>query len=370
MRTKDLMIQAASLNFDIEKSMNNDNIVVVRITSPDEVYENKNSDDYLIEYMNDIIIVVTEYNPDCVIFDELTPYIGFRNLDLLNDSFQHTLEILEERDITGVFIIGEPATQRAKSIVGLLSQNMTGMIELKLNPMKNEDSNNLGIVTITPNIGHPEGEFESEYKIEPRAGITIAPSRTDQKIHKVETSSMILESIKDEIAGKLQSGGIDFNIVRTSELQKKHKYDEISNRYEIDDFKLILNNQIAVFNKTSQIFSLLAIKIDPALQIKKLLSFDQLVNVVENSVEKKDKLCIIGDKVIVLIVDTSHRKIESVLQNIVNWLPSNDSTYLTTVLPMINVLKVEIDENIENSDGMINLLLSDKMIDKFTSLKQ
>ena len=49
MRPKDLMIQAASLNFDIQSYMNQNLLIVVRIAPPNEIYEVPNPDDYLIE---------------------------------------------------------------------------------------------------------------------------------------------------------------------------------------------------------------------------------------------------------------------------------------------------------------------------------
>ena len=72
MRPKDLMIQAASLNFDIQAYMNQNLIIVVRVAPPNDVYDMPNPDDYLVEYMNDIITVVNQYNPQRIIFDELT----------------------------------------------------------------------------------------------------------------------------------------------------------------------------------------------------------------------------------------------------------------------------------------------------------
>ena len=53
--------------------------------------------DNMDEYMNDIITVISQYKPGRLIFDELTPYIGFKNLDLLNDVFAHLLETIEEK---------------------------------------------------------------------------------------------------------------------------------------------------------------------------------------------------------------------------------------------------------------------------------
>ncbi len=97
MRPRDLMIHSASLNIDLQKYMNRNKIIVVRVSPPNDVYDMYNPDDFLIEYMNDIITVISQYKPSRLIFDELTPYIGFKNMDLLNDVFAHLLETVEEK---------------------------------------------------------------------------------------------------------------------------------------------------------------------------------------------------------------------------------------------------------------------------------
>ncbi|MDH7603832.1 MAG: ATPase domain-containing protein, partial [Melioribacter sp.] len=170
MRPKDLMIQAASINFDIQSYMNQNLIIVVRVAPPNEIYDMYNPDDYLVEYFNDILTVINQYNPTRIIFDELTPFVGFRNLDYLRNAFLHTIESIEERDITSLFIISEPATQKAHSIVEGLSQFVTGLIQLKKETGRERFHG--GIVTITPNVGHTEGEFSAEYRIVPNKGVT------------------------------------------------------------------------------------------------------------------------------------------------------------------------------------------------------
>ncbi|PIS44404.1 MAG: hypothetical protein COT22_10700, partial [Ignavibacteria bacterium CG08_land_8_20_14_0_20_37_9] len=79
MRPKDLMIHAASIDFDLQSYMNQNLVIVVRVAPPTEIYESSNPDNFLIEYFNDIVTVVDQYQPNRLIFDELTHFIGFEN---------------------------------------------------------------------------------------------------------------------------------------------------------------------------------------------------------------------------------------------------------------------------------------------------
>jgi len=56
--------------------MNQNKIIVVRVTPPNDIYNMYNPDDFLIEYMNDVITIISQYRPSRMIFDELTPYIN------------------------------------------------------------------------------------------------------------------------------------------------------------------------------------------------------------------------------------------------------------------------------------------------------
>ena len=151
MRPKDLMIQAASIDFDLQYYMNQNLIIVVRVAPPSELFEVGNPDDFLTEYLNDIVTVVEQYQPNKIVFDELTPFIGFNNINLLQNVFGRTIESIEENGITSLFILGDPATPAANSIVEALSGYSTGMIYLQ----KTEGEfgrTQSGIMTITPNI--------------------------------------------------------------------------------------------------------------------------------------------------------------------------------------------------------------------------
>lgn len=353
MRPKDLMIQAASLNFDIQSYMNQNLLIVVRVAPPNEIYEVPNPDDYLIEYMNDIITVVNQYNPSRIIFDELTPYIGFRDVNLLQDVFLHTLEIVEERNITSIFIVGEPATQKAQQIVDILSQSVTANIFLKKHTESFSGQFHGGTVIITPNVGHTEGQFSAEYAIQPYKGVTIdIPGlRPTLRLEKTE-----LEEPSPEQKGKKKQFISPDEIIQKS-LQDK---DQIffSNIYTYDDFQLILNNQIALYKSTGQKFNLVSFRLDPAAEVRGLLSLNQLKNSLSSSVSKKDKICQVDDKVVVLVVRSTPQHIANIINEMRYHLPSTDESYLKAVSDYLKVYDLEVAEKYSNSSDMLEIILS------------
>lgn len=341
MRPKDLMIQAASLNFDIQSYMNQNLIIVVRVAPPNDIYDMYNPDDYLVEYFNDIITVVNQYNPTRIIFDELTPFVGFRNLDHLRNTFLHTLEIIEERDITSLFVISEPATQKAQSIVEGLSQFVTAIVQLKKQAGSGERLHS-GQVTISPNVGHTEGEFTAEYRIEPYKGVTTDFSR------EPVTST-------DEFSPSISKPRM---INRPTRIDVPTEPYAFSNIYNYNDFLLILNNQIALYKSTGQTFNIISFKLDPAGQIKGILNITQLQNAVKQATSKKDKICIIENKVIVLLVRGTLKTVVDLMTNVQNNLPSHDPNYINAALDYISIFNIEVDERVENAESMMEFVLT------------
>ena len=155
MRPKDLMIHAASIDFDLQSAMNQNLIIVVRVAPPTDIYESESPDNFLVEYLNDIVTVIEQYQPDRLVFDELTPFIGFESIGLLQQTYLRTIEAIEERNVTCLMILAEPATPLAQMIVDSITQYSTAIIYLQ--KKTDEKGTPSGKATITPNIGHTEG---------------------------------------------------------------------------------------------------------------------------------------------------------------------------------------------------------------------
>ncbi|MBI3123215.1 MAG: hypothetical protein HYZ10_02305 [Ignavibacteriales bacterium] len=343
MRPKDLMIQAASLNFDIQSYMNQNLIIVVRVAPPNDIYDMYNPDDYLVEYFHDIITVVDQYKPTRIIFDELTPFVGFKNLDFLRDTFLRTLENIEERDITSLFIISEPATQKAQNIVEGMSQFVTGTILLKKESGGKGDRFQSGQVIITPNVGHTEGEFVSEYRIEPNKGVT-----TEFSLDRTKTQTF------DETPRLIK--GRNFNAHTKIEMPLEPY--AFSNVYNYNDFLLILNNQIALYKSTGQTFNLISFKLEPSAQMRGLLNMSQLQNAIRLAASKKDKICVVENKIVVLLVRGNMKSVVDLMTNVQSNLPNKDLNYINAVLEFISIFNQEIDERFENAESLMGTVLS------------
>jgi circadian clock protein KaiC len=364
MRPKDLMIHAASIDFDLQSYMNQNLIIVVRVAAPSDLGDIRNPDNFLVEYIKDIVTVVDQYFPSRIIFDELTPFIGFRNLALLQNTFLQTIETIEERGITSLFVLGEPATAIAQSIVDTLAQYSTAIIYLQKRAMQNGKGHG-GKMTITPNIGHTEGQFSANYSIEPYKGVTVdyQPENNFYISSNPENSANVPLSTPMDFP-QLSKPATMPNTLGYRSLSNidipTNENVTFSNYYDLNDFSLILNNQIALYKSTGQLFSLIAFKLDKVIEQQGLLSINQLQNAVRLSTDKKDKICVVNNKVIVLMTKEEQKNINGLIGKIKGNLPGNDPNYINTVVKYISVITVTVDEKTENADHILQHILVDE----------
>ena len=345
MRPKDLLIQAASIDLDLQAYMNQNLIIVVRVATPSDLFESGNIDDFLAEYLNDIVTVVDQYNPQKVVFDELTPFIGFNDLSLLQYSFSKTCEAIEESGITSLYVVAEPASEASQAIVDTLNTSATGIIKLDISEDAKTTSDGSGMMTIIPNIGHTEGQFTSPYKVEPYKGVVINYPKIKTKDEKVQTeeSKSVSKKYKTLAEVNVPAGSYNF-----------------TSYYNENDFKLILNNQIAFFKSTGQVFTLMSFRLDKIAESKSLLTLTQLQSAVRLATDRKDKICQLNNNIVVLITKEDPKSIDNIIGKVKANLPINQSENGEEMLLHILVYAVKVDEKIQNSDDMIHLLLAEE----------
>ncbi len=332
-RPKDLMIQAASIDVDLEYYMNKNLIIVVRVAPPPEQSQFGNRDEYLGEYLSDIVTVVNQYNPTRLVFDEITPYVEFEDPVKLREIFSNTFEQIEDLGVTSLLAIREPASASTQMIFNILNTYATGVIQL----YKETDSNGStksGIIDIQPNIGHTEGRFKAHYSIEPYKGIT-----TDFKIPKTKEKEKTFEKIG--------------NYIPLSEIKTSGEEITIPNFYSLDDFKLILNNQIAMYKTTGQVFTLVSFKLASKENRNSSLTINQLKNVIRISAERKDKICQVDDQICVLLVKEDPKSVSDFITKIKLNLPTDETSERDLMASDVFFYYLKVSDNFDNADQML-----------------
>ncbi len=137
-------------------------------------------------------------------------------------------------------------------------QFATGIIQLR----KTSDKRNYsGQITIKPNVGHIEGEFETTYKIEPEIGfVTLADS-------------------ENKILNMLSRVSEDYHKVSSK------KDFEYSNVYDYEEFKILIESKKSFVKNTNKEVFLISYEIKNGT-----LETIELANVLKSSLNEEDKI--------------------------------------------------------------------------------
>jgi circadian clock protein KaiC len=353
MRPKDLMIHAASIDFDLQSAMNQNLVIVVRVAPPADIYESDSPDSFLVEYLNDIVTVIEQYQPDRLVFDELTPFIGFENIQLLQQTYLRTIEAIEERNVTCLMILAEPATPLAQMIVDSITHISTAIIYLQ--KKSEEQGTPTGKATITPNIGHTEGQFVSDFFIEPYKGIVF--DYDNQVKFQNPFPSEEAQNDNENFYSSNSNNSKYRPITNVDAVSEKVSF---TNLYDISEFSLILNNQIAFYKSTGQPFILISLKLDPIAERQRILTINQLQNAVRLSTDKKDKLCVVKDKILVLMGKGPDKSLNVLVSKIKQNLPNSDPNYLSIIMKYIYAFSYEVNESVVNAESILNEILEEE----------
>lgn len=343
-RPKDLMMHAASLNFDLQDYVMQNSVIVVRVDSAISLDEKRSSDEILSDYIRDIVGIVEQYQPSKIIFDELTPFLNFKNIELLEKAFSETIEAVEDFGITTIFILGDPITASAKKVVDVLASHSTGIFYLQRKEY-GEEKLPAGLMSITPVIGHTEGKFKAGYTIVPHKGFSfITEDRTTSRFYSNGKSVQVESKYKP------------INEIATTD----EEY-QISNLYNYDDFKLIINSLIALYKSTGLPFTLVSFRLDEEVIKNNLISLNQLRNAIRLSVERKDKICVVANKVIVLIPKEDQKDVSGLISRVKGNLTFENNGVKENITKHISVYALRIDDSVNSCEDMLNEIRSDEV---------
>ena len=362
LRSKDLFIQASTLNFDLQKNLERDSTTLIRVLPVPQNISQETIDDYLVEYLRDISDLIKKYKPKFLIFDELTEFLRYQNVELLRQKFMDMLEALEEFDITSLFIAATNGETETKKSLQKISNCFTGVIKFDDSDDRFKNELTSGIATIIPNVGHIQGKFSAEYTFEPQSGLTIKSSIDEiSNVKKSPTSQRIkIYKPKAEPTDRIIDAALS-SLELKSEKIKQTEADEysFSNLYEYNDFLLILNTHIALYKATEQSYNLVCFN----LQIgegETGVTHEQFCNTIILATDKKDKICIVDNMVLVLIVRSSKEMINDLIERIHILLTDSKNSFSSSMLDQIGMQIIEPENTYENSTVMIESLLNDE----------
>jgi KaiC/GvpD/RAD55 family RecA-like ATPase len=160
--------EGLKMNHHYDDYFKNHKITMVKVIPPPKEFYSGNNDVELAQYFEDVINIIDRFLPARVVFDEITPFIGFKDetlLKLLIDKFQNRLQ---NYGTTAIMLSSEPVTDLMSEQLQCLADISNGLIYL------DKEINDLyGTISLLPSFEHKSGEIKSNYIFDIQKGMQI-----------------------------------------------------------------------------------------------------------------------------------------------------------------------------------------------------
>lgn len=262
-RKKSLEIQASSIYFDLDEAISSGLLNIRKIEDDTSDIENLKNQ-------------INDFNPSFIFIDEVIdePVLS------LDEYYIKLLEFLECANITSFFLSSIPHDDKTEKFVSKIVKNSTAIIHLR---KTSTHRNYSGTVTLKPNIGYFEGEFNTSYKVEPAKGF----------ITLLDNEKTILE-----ILSKAEGNQLD-------EQKKSFEY---SNIYSVEEFEFLIESKIALSNKTGNNINIISYEI-----VDESIKAVELCNLLLKKLSKSDKICFTDKMVYILPEDYKTKSLHDLL---------------------------------------------------------
>ena len=133
-----------------------------------------------------------------------------------------------------------------------------------------------------------------------------------------------------------------------------------TNSYSFDEFELIINNQIALYQLTGKLFRLISIRLDESSSQPKFITLNQLRNAVRLSMDKKDKMCTVGNKILILMIKETGNVVSDLVANIKSNLPNDNKNLVRAISEVISIFSIDVDEEVKDAKSMIESIIDNQ----------
>jgi KaiC/GvpD/RAD55 family RecA-like ATPase len=161
-RQKDLMIQAASIGFDLRGAYESGVVRLMRV--PPLMNIRQMGDDGVSRALWDLIGLIRQHRPTRLVMNDFMPFVAFRSFDRFRVEFIQFLEQIDSLETTLMVVMPEPANQQSRRVIDFMSMQTTGSIHIELaddNPTTTKRR-----VTLIPHIGHIKRQVVDYWDLE------------------------------------------------------------------------------------------------------------------------------------------------------------------------------------------------------------
>lgn len=149
-RPKDLMIQAASIGFNLRQAHESGSVKLLRI--PPLLNIQQMGDEGVAKALRDLVNIIRQERPHRLVINDFMPFVQFSRFERFRTEFIQMLEQIDSLDTTMLLIMPEPANQQSRRVIEFMSSQMTGSIHIEM--IDDDAASTKRRISLIPHIGH------------------------------------------------------------------------------------------------------------------------------------------------------------------------------------------------------------------------
>ncbi|NQV71990.1 hypothetical protein HQ496_02620 [bacterium] len=172
-RQKDLMIQAASIGFNLREAHDSGIVRLLRV--PPLMNLQNMGDDGVSKALWDLVTLIRRHRPTRLIMNDFMPFVAFRSFDRFRNEFIQFLEQIDSLDTTTLLVMPEPANPQSSRVIEFMASQMTGSIHIEL--AEDSPTTTKRRISLIPHIGHIKRQVIDYWDLEDLIHTTKAPTK-------------------------------------------------------------------------------------------------------------------------------------------------------------------------------------------------
>ncbi len=149
-RPKDLIIQAASIGFDLRGACTRGQVRLMRM--PPVLRRLSEHDDDIARALGDLVAILRQGRPQRLVIHDFMPFTAFQSYDRMRTAFVEMLEQTDVLDMTTLLVMPQPANAQSARVIDFMKGQVTATLHVEMDA-EHPDGTERRLV-LMPNIGH------------------------------------------------------------------------------------------------------------------------------------------------------------------------------------------------------------------------
>lgn len=344
-RPKDLVIQAASIGFDLKQAQQDGNIRLMRI--PPMMNPQAMGDDSVAKALWDLVTIIRKQRPDRLVINDFMPFVMFRSFDRFRMEFIRMLEQIDSLDTTVVVALPEPANPQSRRVIDFMAGQMTGAVHIEA--ADEEMTSTERRLTLIPHIGQIKRQVVRHWDL---AEIVQTPGQ----------APLITETSRESPASapappKFPHVAPDVAAPAEAAPEKEDAFERYSNRAA---FGTRLQDFFADREDGANPFLLLAMRMDQTSESGPV-DFEFIIDLVADSLRPQDDMLIsaINERLVVLLADSKPEEAQGFFARLKNRLRADAPQQADHLLHAVSAIVVPDGRPFQSADEFLTYAMDE-----------